>query len=114
MSKFRIGYVGFVPHPNFLATAAQDPALEIVHIPLEVSTGEQIQALSSCHGYYVMAARDELPLPLHVHAELLGKLPNLLMAASYGAGYDYWAGNCAARWWGWSASAMSARAWPRS
>lgn len=88
MSKFRIGYVGFVPHPNFLATAAQDPALEIVHIPLEVSTSEAIQSLSSCHGYYVMAARDELPQPLHVHAELLGKLPNLLMAASYGAGYD--------------------------
>ena len=88
LQKFRIGYVGFVPHPNFLATAAQDPALEVIHIPLEVSTGEAIQALSSCHGYYVMAARDELPLPLHVHAELLGKLPNLLMAASYGAGYD--------------------------
>jgi len=88
MQKFRIGYIGFVPHPNFLATAAQDPALEVVHIPLEVSTGEAIQALSSCHGYYVMAARDELPAPLHVHAELLGKLPNLLMAASYGAGYD--------------------------
>ncbi len=88
MQKFRIGYIGFVPHPNFLATAARDPALEIVHIPLEVGTGEAIQTLSSCHGYYVMAARDELPVPLHVHAELLGKLPNLLMAASYGAGYD--------------------------
>lgn len=88
MSKFRIGYVGFLSHPNFLATAAQDPALEIIHIPLEISTGEAIQALSSCHGYYVMAARDELPLPLHVHAGLLAKLPNLLMAASYGAGYD--------------------------
>ncbi len=88
MGKFRIGYVGFVPHPNFLETCAKDPALEVVHIPLEISTGEAVQALSSCHGYYVMAARDELPLPLHVHAELLGKLPNLLMAASYGAGYD--------------------------
>jgi len=88
MGKFRIGYVGFVPHPNFLETCAKDPILEVVHIPLEVSTGEAVQALSSCHGYYVMAARDELPVPLHVHAELLGKLPNLLMAASYGAGYD--------------------------
>ena len=88
MPKFRIGYVGYVPHPNFLATAAKDPALEVVHIPMDVSTGEAVQALSSCHGYYVMAARDELPLPLHVHGELLGKLPHLLMAASYGAGYD--------------------------
>ena len=88
MKTFRIGYVGFLPHPNFLATCALDPALEVVHIPLEVSVGEAVQALSACHGYYVMAARDELPAPLHVHAELLGKLPNLLMAASYGAGYD--------------------------
>jgi D-3-phosphoglycerate dehydrogenase len=57
-------------------------------VPLEASLGEQLQMLSSCHGYYVMAARDELPQPLHVHRELLSKLPNLLMAASYGAGYD--------------------------
>ena len=85
--RFRVGYVGWVPHPAFLETAAQDPALEIVPIPMG-EPGGMIQALSSCHGYYVMAARDELPRPLHVHAELLARLPNLLVAASYGAGYD--------------------------
>ena len=88
MSSFRIGYVGYVPHPNFLSTCAEDPALEVIRVPLEAPLGEQLQLLSSCHAYYVMAARDELPQPLHVHRELLGKLPNLLMAASYGAGYD--------------------------
>jgi D-3-phosphoglycerate dehydrogenase len=88
MSSFRIGYVGYVPHPNFLLTCAENPALEVVRVPLEASLGEQLQMLSSCHGYYVMAARDELPPPLHVHRDLLSKLPNLLMAASYGAGYD--------------------------
>ncbi|MBS7812431.1 hydroxyacid dehydrogenase [Roseococcus pinisoli] len=88
MAKFRLAYYGFVPHQMFLETCAKDPALEVIHIPLEASTAEAVQTLSSCHGYYVMAARDELPKPLHVHAELLGKLPNLLMAASYGAGYD--------------------------
>jgi D-3-phosphoglycerate dehydrogenase len=72
----------------FLETCAKDPLLEVIHIPEEASTAEAVQALSSCHGYYVMAARDELPKPLHVHAELLAKLPNLLVAASYGAGYD--------------------------
>ena len=85
--RFRVGYVGWVPHPAFLETAAQDPALEIVKIPMG-DPGAMIQALSACHGYYVMAARDELPGPLHVHAELLARLPNLLVAASYGAGYD--------------------------
>jgi D-3-phosphoglycerate dehydrogenase len=86
--RLRVGYVGWVPHPQFLETAGADPALEIVKIPFEASTDEAVQQLSSCHAYYVMAARDELPKPLHVTSELLAKLPNLLMAASYGAGYD--------------------------
>lgn len=85
--RLRVGYIGWVPHPAFLETAAQDPALDIVPIPMG-EPGEMIQALSSCQAYYVMAARDELPKPLHVHEELLARLPNLLVAASYGAGYD--------------------------
>ncbi len=86
--RFRVGYVGWVPHPAFLETAALDPKLEIVPIAMDQPESAMIQTLSSCHGYYVMAARDELPRALHVHAELLSKLPNLLVAASYGAGYD--------------------------
>ena len=88
MSSFRIGYVGTLPHPNFLATCAEDPALEVLRVPLEAPLGDQLRMLATCHGYYVMAARDELPRPLHVHRELLAQLPDLLMAASYGAGYD--------------------------
>ncbi len=86
--RFRVGYIGWVPHPAFLETASQDPDLEIVQISMDQPESAMIQTLSSCHGYYVMAARDELPQALHVHAELLAKLPNLLVAASYGAGYD--------------------------
>ena len=57
--RFRVGYVGWVPHPAFLETAAQDPELEIVPIALDQPESAMIQTLSSCHGYYVMAARDE-------------------------------------------------------
>ncbi|MBY0336268.1 MAG: hydroxyacid dehydrogenase [Acetobacteraceae bacterium] len=88
MQRFRIGYWGFVPHPAFLETCAADPALEVIRIPESASEAEAVQTLSSCHAYYVMAARDELPGALHVHRDLLARLPNLLMAASYGAGYD--------------------------
>lgn len=88
MNKLRIAYVDRVPHPNFLATCAEDPALEIVRIPLEASEAEAVQILSACHGYYAMAARDELPRALHVTDALLAKLPHLLMVASTGAGYD--------------------------
>jgi len=87
-NRFRVGYVGWVPHPNFLATAAQDPHLELLEIPIDQPRAAIIAQLATCQAYYVMAARDELPQPLHVHAELLAQLPDLLVAASYGAGYD--------------------------
>lgn len=88
MRKLRIAYVGFVPHRNFLDVCAEDPALEVVRIPIEASEEEAVRTLATCEGYYVMAARDELPKPLHVTAALLARLPRLLMVASAGAGYD--------------------------
>jgi D-3-phosphoglycerate dehydrogenase len=88
MTRLRIGYVGYVPHQNFFDTCAMDPALELVRIPLESSEAEAVQMLSSCHAYYAMASRDELPKPLHVTSALLARLPKLLMVASTGAGYD--------------------------
>lgn len=87
-NRFRVGHVGWVPHPNFLATAALDPHLEILAIPMDQPAATIIAQLATCQAYYVMAARDELPRALHVHADLLAKLPGLLVAASYGAGYD--------------------------
>ncbi len=77
-----------VPHQSFLDTAAQDPALEVVRMTLDDGVDAAIKVLETCQGYYVKASRDELPKPMHVHDELLARLPNLLMAASQGAGYD--------------------------
>ena len=85
---FRVGYLDHVPHQAFLDTAAQEPLLEVVRIGLDQPEAAVIVALDRCHAYYVMASRDELPRPFHVHAELLARLPKLLMVASYGAGYD--------------------------
>lgn len=86
--RFRVGYLGWVPHPAFLETAAGIPELEVVRIPLDLPEAEVVAQLNSCHGYYAQASRQELPLPYHAHAELLKRAPNLLMVASYGAGYD--------------------------
>ena len=85
---FRVGYLDHVPHRAFLDTAAKEPLLEVVRIPLDQPEGAVIAALGRCHAYYVMASRDELPRPFHVHRQLLSRLPDLLMVASYGAGYD--------------------------
>lgn len=87
-ARFRIGYLIKVPHQTFLDTAAKDPALEVVRMTLDDGVEAAIKVLETCQGYYVRASRDELPKPMHVHDELLARLPNLLMAGSQGAGYD--------------------------
>jgi D-3-phosphoglycerate dehydrogenase len=86
--RFRVGYLGWVPHPAFLETASGIPELEVLRIPLDAPEEEVFAQLASCHGYYAQASRQELPLPYHVHAALLARLPKLLMVGSYGAGYD--------------------------
>ncbi|NMJ40575.1 3-phosphoglycerate dehydrogenase [Roseomonas sp. JC162] len=86
--RFRLAYLIRVPHPTFLETAAKDPALEVVRMTLDDGEEAALKILETCQGYYVKASRDELPKPFHVNDALLARLPNLLMAASQGAGYD--------------------------
>lgn len=88
MNRLRIAHVGHLPHPNFSATCAADPALQLVPIAVDLPSEAQMALLASCAAYYVTAARDELPRHLHVTAALLALLPALRMAASMGAGYD--------------------------
>ena len=75
-------------HQSFRDTAAKDPALEVVTMELERPESEIAAMLAGCHGYYARASRDELPRPWHVTPDFLGRFPQLLMVASYGAGYD--------------------------
>ena len=86
--RFRVGYLNHVPHQSFLDTAGLHPGLEVVRIAFDQPEQAVVDALAGCDGYYVMASRDELPQPFHVHAALLARLPGLLMVGSYGAGYD--------------------------
>lgn len=86
--RFRVAYLIRVPHQSFLDAAARDPRLEIVRMTLEEGEEAALKLLETCQGYYVRASRDELPRPFHVTDALLARLPNLLIAASQGAGYD--------------------------
>jgi D-3-phosphoglycerate dehydrogenase / 2-oxoglutarate reductase len=87
-SRFRVGFLHRPMHEAFQAHARSEPALALDCLPQDLPQEAVIAALGQCHGYYVRASRDELPAPLHVRAALLDRLPKLLMAASYGAGYD--------------------------
>ena len=86
--RFRVGYLSHVPHRSFLDTAATQPSLEVVRIPLDQPEEAVVATLAGCDAYYCWASRDELPRPFHVHAALLSRLPKLLMVGSTGAGYD--------------------------
>lgn len=87
-SPFRVGFLHRPMHEAFQEQARGEPALALECIPQDTAVDAVIAALARCHGYYVRASRDELPAPLHVRAPLLERLPDLLMAARYGAGYD--------------------------
>ncbi len=86
--KFRLGLLGRPMHQSFHDTVAKHPVLEVVTSQLAQTEAEIAAMLGGCHGYYARASRDELPRPWHVTADFLGRFSQLLMVASYGAGYD--------------------------
>ena len=86
--RFRLAYLSRVPHPAFLDAAAMDPALEVVRLSYDMGDGAILEALRGCRGYYVSSARHELPERWHLAPRLIGELPELLLAVTYGAGYD--------------------------
>lgn len=86
--RFRVGYLDRPMHEAFERTAAADPALLVERISLEQPGEAVLSALERCHGYYVAASRDELPKPFHLTPALLARMPQVLIAVSYGAGYD--------------------------
>ena len=61
---------------------------EIDKLAFATSEAENWRVMSAAHAYQAMSARDELPRPYHVTADLLARCPNLLVVSSYGAGYD--------------------------
>ena len=87
-AAFRIGFFDRTMSPVFVERAQAEAALRVERIAPELPQEAAYAVLARCHGYYVRAARDELPRPLHVTAELLAHLPGLLLVASQGAGYD--------------------------
>lgn len=86
--RFRVGYLDQPMHHSFLDTAAAAPELEVIRLSLADGADRIRAGLAACQGYYVQAARDELPVAWHATPSLLAALPRLLVVSSYGAGYD--------------------------
>ena len=85
---FRIAYLDRPMYPSFDETLARAPGVALIRIARTQADADILATLATCHGYYVMASRDELPKQWHVTSSLLATLPSLVLVASYGAGYD--------------------------
>ena len=83
---FRVGFRGRPMHEAFNTVVNRAPSLDVR--TLNVPDEGLAEALASTHGYYVSSARNELPLPFHVTDDLIARMPSLLIAVMYGAGYD--------------------------
>ncbi|MGY6568437.1 MAG: NAD(P)-dependent oxidoreductase [Salinarimonas sp.] len=75
-------------YPSFVDVAQAAPEIALTRLTLDDDAAAIAATLSRSEGYYVMASRDELPVRWHLGPKLLAQMPDLLVAASYGAGYD--------------------------
>lgn len=85
---FRVAYIHPPMYPSFIESLAAHSGIELVQLDAATPPEQVKDILADCHGYYVRAARDELPAHWRVTSELLAFMPKLLIVASYGAGYD--------------------------
>ena len=67
---------------------AGQPDISLGVFPVEGDPAIAWDMLSAAHVYHVSAAKDELPEPYFVRAELLARCPDLLCVSAGGAGYD--------------------------
>jgi D-3-phosphoglycerate dehydrogenase len=88
MRVFRVGYLDRPMHPAFDQTVRGNSALSVERIAVDQPHERIMAALRQCHGYYVSASQDEIAAPFYAKAPLIEQLPQLLLVASFGAGYD--------------------------
>lgn len=75
-------------HPVMAQTFAEAPGVELCTVARSADPALILDTLQACEVYQVPSARDELPQPWHVGAQLLARLPRLLCVSTNGAGYD--------------------------
>ncbi|MFH1517049.1 MAG: NAD(P)-dependent oxidoreductase, partial [Pseudomonadota bacterium] len=86
--KFKVAYLDHPPHPAFLEAMRTATDIDLICISTDDDPAAVTRALAECEGYYVQAAKDELPMVWQVTEDFLSQMPKLLVVSSYGAGYD--------------------------
>jgi D-3-phosphoglycerate dehydrogenase / 2-oxoglutarate reductase len=84
----RVFYVRYVADPIYFDILAARPDVKLEK--LENDSPDEVAGpiLAAAHAYQIGSARDEIAGRFHVNRALLGRMPNVLIVSTNGAGYD--------------------------
>jgi D-3-phosphoglycerate dehydrogenase len=84
----RVFYVKYLAHEIYADILRARPDVRLDRLENESDDYVAAPILAAAHAYQIGAARDEINIAFHAHADLLKRAPDLLMVSSNGAGYD--------------------------
>ncbi|MET0538619.1 MAG: hydroxyacid dehydrogenase [Xanthobacteraceae bacterium] len=84
----RAFYVHYLAHPSFIDTLAQRPEIRLDRLENDTSDEIAQPIIAAAHAYQIGSARDELHPHFHVNRNLVGRMSNLLVVSTNGAGFD--------------------------
>lgn len=85
---WRLVYFDFVQHPVFLEILGARPEVEVTKLSFAGEVAANFEVLRRAHAYQATSVKDDLPPAYMVNADLLARMPNLLVVSMHGAGYD--------------------------
>jgi D-3-phosphoglycerate dehydrogenase len=84
----RVFYVKYLAHQIYADIVKARPDVRLDRLENESPEAVSAPILAAAHAYQIGAARDEINVAFHAHADLLRRAPNLLIVSSNGAGFD--------------------------
>jgi D-3-phosphoglycerate dehydrogenase / 2-oxoglutarate reductase len=84
----RVFYVKYLAHQSYLDTIAKRPDIRLDRLENDSASAAVDPILAAAHAYQIGSSRYEIAPHFHATADLIARIPNLLIVSTNGAGYD--------------------------
>ena len=84
----RVFYVKYLAHQSYLDTIAKRPDIRLDRLENDSAPAAVEPVLAAAHAYQIGSSRYEIAPHFHATADLVARIPNLLIVSANGAGYD--------------------------
>jgi D-3-phosphoglycerate dehydrogenase / 2-oxoglutarate reductase len=84
----RVFYVKYLADPVYADILGARGDVRLDRLENESPDDEAAKILAAAHVYQIGSARDEIARRFHVDADLLGRMPDVLVVSTSGVGYD--------------------------